>query len=58
LTGANTVDQGTPGSKYHLLIDATGLPLAVRLSAANTHDSTAFLRLACALICARKLRPL
>jgi transposase len=30
---------GKPGSKYHLLIDAGGIPLAVRLSAANTHDS-------------------
>jgi Transposase DDE domain len=30
---------GKPGSKYHLLIDATGTPLAVGLSAANTHDS-------------------
>jgi hypothetical protein len=33
------VDRGKPGSKYHLLIDATGIPLAVGLSAANTHDS-------------------
>jgi transposase len=39
LTGANPVDRGKPGSKYHLLIDATGTPLAVGLSAANTHDS-------------------
>jgi IS5 family transposase len=39
LTGANPVDRGKAGSKYHLLIDATGLPLAVGLSAANTHDS-------------------
>jgi IS5 family transposase len=39
LIGANPVDRGKPGSKYHLLIDATGLPLAVGLSAANTHDS-------------------
>ena len=39
LTGANPVDRGKPGSKYHLLIDATGVPLAVGLSAANTHDS-------------------
>jgi hypothetical protein len=30
---------GKPGSKYHLLIDAGGLPLVVGLSAANTHDS-------------------
>jgi hypothetical protein len=39
LVGANPVDRGKPGSKYHLLIDATGVPLAVGLSAANTHDS-------------------
>ena len=39
LTGANPVDRGKAGSKYHLLIDATGLPLAVGLSAVNTHDS-------------------
>jgi hypothetical protein len=39
LTGANPVDCGKPGSKYHLLIDGDGLPLAVGLSAANTHDS-------------------
>ena len=39
LVGANPVDRGKPGSKYHLLIDATGIPLAVGLSAANTHDS-------------------
>jgi DDE family transposase len=38
LTGANPVDRGKPGFKYHLLVDATGLPLAVGLSAANTHD--------------------
>jgi transposase len=109
LVGANPVDRGKPGSKYHLLIDATGLPLAVGLSAANTHDSqllqqlvdavpavigprgrlgrqrwkverslawllanrrltvryerradllTAFLHLACALLCARRLSSL
>jgi hypothetical protein len=38
LVGANPVDRGKPGSKYHLLIDADGIPLAVGLSAANTHD--------------------
>ena len=27
--GANPVDRGKPGSKYHLLIDAGGIPLAV-----------------------------
>jgi hypothetical protein len=35
----NPVDRGKPGSKDHLVIDAGGLPLAVGLSAANTHDS-------------------
>jgi IS5 family transposase len=39
LTGANPVDPSKPGSKYHLLIDAAGIPLAVGLSSANTHDS-------------------
>jgi hypothetical protein len=33
------VDRGKAGSKYHLLIGATGVPLAVGLSAAHTHDS-------------------
>jgi IS5 family transposase len=39
LTGANPVDRGKLGSKYQLLIDGRGIPLAVGLSAANTHDS-------------------
>jgi hypothetical protein len=39
LTGPNPVDRGKPGSKYHLLTDRRGIPLAVGLSAANTHDS-------------------
>jgi IS5 family transposase len=39
LTGPNPTDRGKPGSKYHLLTDRGGIPLAVRLSAANTHDS-------------------
>ena len=39
MTGSNPVDPAKPGSKYHLLIDAGGLPLSVGLSAANTHDS-------------------
>jgi transposase len=34
------VDRGKPGSKYHLVVDRNGIPLAIRLSAANTHDST------------------
>ena len=38
LTGPNPTDRGKPGSKYHLLVDRGGIPLAVGLSAANTHD--------------------
>jgi transposase len=38
-TGPNPVDRGKLGSKYHLAVDRTGVPLAVRLSAANVHDS-------------------
>jgi len=42
LTGPNPTDRGKPGSKYHLLCDANGLPLHVLPSAANTHDSLLF----------------
>ncbi len=42
LVGPNPVDRGKPGSKYHLLVDANGIPLAALLSAANTHDSKLF----------------
>jgi transposase len=44
-TGPNPVDRGKPGSKLHVLSDATGLPLLVGVSAANTHDSQALRRL-------------
>ena len=39
LTGPNPTDRGKPGSKYHLLVDRNGIPLAACLSAANTHAS-------------------
>src|SRR5512134_3498390 len=42
LTGPNPTDRGKPGSKYHILVDAAGVPLAALLSAANTHDSKLF----------------
>jgi transposase len=45
VTGRNPVDRGKLGSKYHLVVDRNGLPLAVRLSAANAHDSTQLLAL-------------
>jgi transposase len=38
-TGPNPIDRGKAGSKYHLLVDRQGVPLAVQLSAANVHDS-------------------
>jgi transposase len=38
-TGPNPVDRGKRGSKYHLVVDRNGVPLAVRLSGANVHDS-------------------
>jgi len=38
-TGPNPTDRGKAGSKYHLLVDGHGVPLASGLSAANTHDS-------------------
>lgn len=41
LTGPNPVDRGKPGSKIHLLTDASGLPLVAGISTANTHDSQA-----------------
>ena len=34
------MDRGRLGSKYHLLVDRNGIPLAVQLSGANAHDST------------------
>jgi transposase len=41
LTGPNPVDRGKAGSKLHVLVDRTGLPLAVAVSAANVNDSEA-----------------
>ena len=39
LTGPNPTDRGKAGTKYHLLVTADGLPLAVAISGANRHDS-------------------
>jgi transposase len=38
-TGPNPTDRGKAGSKYHVLVERQGIPLAVQLSAANVHDS-------------------
>lgn len=41
-TGPNPTDRGRPGSKRHVITDGQGIPLAVRLTAANVHDSRVF----------------
>jgi Transposase DDE domain len=38
-TGPNPRDRGKQGSKRHLVVDGAGIPLAVRHTAANIHDS-------------------
>jgi hypothetical protein len=38
-TGPNPTDRGKAGTKYHVLVDRQGVPLSVRLSAVNVHDS-------------------
>jgi transposase len=38
-TGPNPTDRGKRGSKYHLIVDDQGVPLAALVSAANVHDS-------------------
>jgi IS5 family transposase len=44
-TGPNPTDRGKAGSKYHLVVERNGIPLAIRLSAANAHDATQLLPL-------------
>lgn len=39
-TGPSPVDRGRPGSKHHLIADATGIPLAVILTGGNRNDVT------------------
>jgi transposase len=39
LTGPNPTDRAKRRTKYHLLVDAHGLPLNVAVSGANRHDS-------------------
>jgi transposase len=41
-TGPNPTDRGRAGSKRHVLTDANGVPLALRITAANVHDSRVF----------------
>ena len=39
-TGPSPVDRGRPGSKHHLLVDQSGLPLAFTLTGSNRNDVT------------------
>ena len=39
-TGPSPTDRRKAGSKHHLIVDGGGIPLAVRLTGANAHDST------------------
>ena len=39
LTGPDPTVYGRLGTKYHLLVTADGLPLAVTITGANRHDS-------------------
>ena len=40
--GPNPTDRGKGGTKRHLITDRHGIPLAVRLTGANRHDSLVF----------------
>jgi transposase len=39
-TGPSPVDRGRNGSKHHLLVDATGIPLAWTVTGGNRNDVT------------------
>lgn len=39
IAGPHPTDEGRPGCKRQLVVDAQGIPLAVRLTKANVHDS-------------------
>lgn len=44
-TGPNPTDRRKKGSKHHVITDAQGIPLAARLTSANTNDGTQLLPL-------------
>jgi transposase len=39
-TGPSPVDRSKPGSKHHVITDASGIPLTSSVTAANAHDVT------------------
>lgn len=38
-TGPNPTDRRKLGSKVHVLVDATGIPLAIQVTGAKIHDA-------------------
>jgi transposase len=40
--GPNPTDRGKAGTKRHVATDGRGIPLAVRITGANRHESTVF----------------
>jgi transposase len=44
-TGPNPTDRGKPGSKHHVLTEAQGIPLAAKVTRANTNEVTVLLPL-------------
>jgi IS5 family transposase len=41
-TGANPTDKGKAGTKRHVVVEGSGIPLCVISTAANVHDSMVF----------------
>jgi transposase len=58
--GPSLVDRARPGSNYHLITDACGIPLAVTLTGGHRHDVTQLIPLVEAIppICGRRGRSL
>jgi transposase len=42
LTGPNPTDRGKAGPKRHVVVEGQGIPLAVKVTAANDHDGPVF----------------
>jgi transposase len=55
-TGPNPTDRARPGSKHHVITEAKGIPLAARLTSANTNDVTQLLPLVDAIPPVRGMR--
>jgi hypothetical protein len=45
LTGPSPVDRARTGSKHHLIVDPSGIPLAIALTGGNRNDVTQLLPL-------------